>query len=87
MNAWKCSATCCLFILSTSRPRPSGVAGLGLEHGHSVWIAESPREFADGILRLLRDQTLRKTLAENAREYSEEYTRLLGRSTASAQAE
>ena len=46
---------------------PSGVAGLGLEHGRSVWIADSPREFAAAILRLLDDADLRATLAVNAR--------------------
>ena len=50
-------------IVSTS----SGVAGLGLEHGHSVWIADTPQEFAAAILRLLEDAGLRATLARNAR--------------------
>lgn len=51
-------------IVSTS----SGVAGLGLEHGHSVWIADTPQEFAAAILRLLEDPALRATLARNARD-------------------
>ena len=50
-------------IVSTS----SGVAGLGLEHGHSVWIADTPQEFAAAILHLLNDADLRATLARNAR--------------------
>jgi len=50
-------------IVSTS----SGVAGLGLKHGHSVWIADTPQEFAAAILRLLEDAGLRATLARNAR--------------------
>ncbi len=42
-------------VLSTS----SGCAGLGLEHGDSVWVADDPEAFADGLRRLLRDETLR----------------------------
>jgi glycosyltransferase involved in cell wall biosynthesis len=53
-------------IVSTS----SGVAGLGLEHGRSVWIADTPREFAAAILRLLDDAELRATLAVNARNFA-----------------
>ena len=33
---------------------PSGCAGLGLEHGQSVWIAADAHSFADGIATLLR---------------------------------
>ena len=50
-------------IVSTS----SGVAGLGLEHGRSVWIADTPHEFAAAIIRLLSDADLRATLGTNAR--------------------
>jgi glycosyltransferase involved in cell wall biosynthesis len=49
-------------LLSTS----CGVAGLGLEHGKSVWIAEEAREFALGIRRLLDDAGLRQALAAEA---------------------
>lgn len=45
---------------------PSGVAGLGLEHGKSVWIAETASEFAAGIECLLADEALRTKLAEEA---------------------
>ncbi|MCS7042308.1 MAG: glycosyltransferase family 4 protein [Bryobacteraceae bacterium] len=50
---------------------PSGVAGLGLVHGESVWLAESADEFAAGILRLLEDAPLRQRLAAAARRYAE----------------
>ncbi len=50
-------------IVSTT----SGAAGLGLEHGRSVWIADTPQEFAAAIGRLLHDADLRSTLAVNAR--------------------
>ncbi|MGC8792141.1 MAG: GNAT family N-acetyltransferase [Bryobacteraceae bacterium] len=46
---------------------PRGCAGLGLEHGVSVWIAEEPESFAAGIVRLLEDEQLRRNLAVNAR--------------------
>ena len=34
---------------------PSGCAGLGLLHGHSVWEAEEPAAFAAGIATLIED--------------------------------
>lgn len=50
---------------------PSGVAGLGLVHGESVWIAETAVEFAAGVLRLLDDAPLRRSLAAAARRHAE----------------
>ncbi len=50
----------------------SGCAGLGLEHGKSVWVADSPEEFAAGIARLLEDGALRGSLAANARRRAQE---------------
>lgn len=47
---------------------PSGVAGLGLAHGESVWIGETPQEFAAGIRTLLADRELRSRIAVAARE-------------------
>lgn len=51
-------------IVSTS----SGVAGLGLEHGRSVWIADTAQDFAAAIIGLLSDAALRFKLATNARD-------------------
>lgn len=51
---------------------PSGVAGLGLVHGESVWLADDAAGFAEGIARLLRDDDLRSRLATNARRLAEE---------------
>jgi len=45
-----------------------GCAGLGLEHGASVWIADEAAAFADGIERLLADPGLRARLAARARQ-------------------
>jgi glycosyltransferase involved in cell wall biosynthesis len=46
---------------------PSGCAGLGLEHGKSVWIGETAAAFAAGIDRLIGDAALRAHIARNAR--------------------
>ncbi|MFN3324572.1 MAG: GNAT family N-acetyltransferase [Bryobacteraceae bacterium] len=50
---------------------PSGCAGLGLEHGRSVWIADSPESFELGIAGLLRDPRSRREIALAARLHAE----------------
>lgn len=52
---------------------PPGVAGLGLVHGESVWLAETGEEFAAGIVKLLDDGGLRRRLAEAARRHAERH--------------
>ncbi|MGA3186025.1 MAG: GNAT family N-acetyltransferase [Bryobacteraceae bacterium] len=54
-------------VVSTS----SGCAGLGLEHGVNVWIADTPEEFAGGITRLLEDGALRSKIAAAGRAHVE----------------
>ncbi|HTC32427.1 MAG TPA: GNAT family N-acetyltransferase [Bryobacteraceae bacterium] len=49
----------------------SGCAGLGLEHGVNVWIADEPRDFADAIERLLTDSDLRRRIAAGGRVHAE----------------
>ncbi|HWD00370.1 MAG TPA: glycosyltransferase [Candidatus Sulfopaludibacter sp.] len=44
----------------------SGCAGLGLLHGHSVWVADQPEAFAAGIATLLADPERRAQLADAA---------------------
>jgi polysaccharide biosynthesis protein PslH len=56
-------------VVSTS----SGCAGLGLQHGVNVWIADSPHEFADALLRLLADTDLRQKIAAAGRLHAERY--------------
>ncbi len=56
-------------VVSTS----SGCAGLGLEHGTNVWIADSAEEFAASILTLLRDHDLRQRIAAAGRRHAEEH--------------
>jgi len=45
----------------------SGCAGLGLLHGHSVWIGDTPEAFAAGIATLIADPERRTQIAEAAR--------------------
>ncbi len=50
----------------------SGCAGLGLEHGVHVWIADKAADFAGGIERLLDDNPLREQLAQAGRACAEQ---------------
>jgi glycosyltransferase involved in cell wall biosynthesis len=45
----------------------SGCAGLGLEHGRSVWIADSAEDFALGVTRLMEDPAMRAAIARAGR--------------------
>ena len=56
-------------VVSTS----SGCAGLGLEHGRSVWIADVPEDFAAGIARLIEDPAARAAMARAARLHAESH--------------
>ncbi len=42
---------------------PSGCAGLGLQHGVDVWVADSAREFSGAIIELLANRELRQNIA------------------------
>jgi glycosyltransferase involved in cell wall biosynthesis len=44
----------------------SGCAGLGLLHGHSVWIGDTPESFAAGIATLIADAERRAAMARAA---------------------
>jgi glycosyltransferase involved in cell wall biosynthesis len=55
-------------VVSTS----SGCAGLGLRDGESVVVADTPKEFAAAIERLLADDEDRSRIAANARRLAEE---------------
>jgi len=55
-------------VVATSK----GAEGLDVTHGHDVLIADEPDDFAAQVLRLLRDQGLRRRLAKNARRLVEE---------------
>ena len=41
----------------------SGCAGLGLLHGHSVWVADAPEAFAAGVASLIADPERRAPMA------------------------
>lgn len=55
-------------VVSTS----SGCAGLNLEHGNQVWVADKAADFAAGIERLLDDSALRARLASAGRACAEQ---------------
>lgn len=48
----------------------SGCAGLGLLHGHSVWVGDTPEGFAAGVATLLADPERRRQIAEAARQHA-----------------
>jgi polysaccharide biosynthesis protein PslH len=52
---------------------PSGCAGLGLEHGVNIWIAESAEDFASAIQTLLADAALRRSIAAAGRLHVERH--------------
>ncbi|HYL36302.1 MAG TPA: GNAT family N-acetyltransferase [Bryobacteraceae bacterium] len=51
----------------------SGCAGLGLEHGVNVWIADTPQDFAKGVETLLANRELRERIAARGREHAENH--------------
>jgi ribosomal-protein-alanine N-acetyltransferase len=54
-------------VISTS----SGCAGLGVEHGVNIWIADRAEEFGSGITNLLEDDPLRAKIATGGRSLVE----------------
>jgi glycosyltransferase involved in cell wall biosynthesis len=53
-------------VVSTS----SGCAGLGLTHGHSVWVGDTPEAFAAGVATLLADSERRAQIARAAYDHA-----------------
>jgi ribosomal-protein-alanine acetyltransferase len=51
----------------------SGCDGLGLTHGESIWIADGPENFAQGLIELLNDAPRRKAIAAAGRRHAEEH--------------
>jgi glycosyltransferase involved in cell wall biosynthesis len=52
-------------VVSTSL----GAAGLGVTHEETALVADDPEEFAECVLRLMRDSELRAKISRNGREY------------------
>lgn len=52
---------------------PSGVNGLGVEHGVTAWIAESPLDFAAGIRFVMDHDDRRIELAAAGRRHAEQF--------------
>ncbi len=50
---------------------PEAAAGLHLTDGEELLTAATPREFADTVLRIIRDQSLRESLGRRARRFVE----------------
>jgi glycosyltransferase involved in cell wall biosynthesis len=48
----------------------SGCAGLGLLHGHSVWVGDTAESFASGVATLISDPERREAMALAAREHA-----------------
>ena len=48
----------------------SGCAGLGLTHGHSVWVGDTPEAFAAGVATLLADPERRAQIARAAYDHA-----------------
>ncbi len=55
-------------VVSTAK----GAAGLAAFHGDNIWIADSPLEFADAVVRLLSDSSLRACLGRRGWETVQE---------------
>jgi glycosyltransferase involved in cell wall biosynthesis len=53
-------------VVSTS----SGCAGLGLVHGHSVWVGDAPEAFAAGVATLIADPDRRTQIAGAAYDHA-----------------
>ena len=51
----------------------SGCAGLGLLHGHSVWIGDTPEAFAAGIATLIADPERRAQIADAAHAHAKRH--------------
>lgn len=63
------SLACRRAMVSTS----SGCAGLGLEQGIQVWIADDPQLFAEAVEILLTDHELRSDIAAEGRLFVEKH--------------
>jgi glycosyltransferase involved in cell wall biosynthesis len=48
----------------------SGCAGLGLTHGHNVWVGDTPEAFAAGVATLLADPERRAQIASAAYDHA-----------------
>ena len=53
-------------IVSTS----AGCAGLGLEHGRNIWIADAADEFMEAVVMLLTNDRVRTALASAGRQHA-----------------
>jgi glycosyltransferase involved in cell wall biosynthesis len=47
--------------------------GINARDQHQILLADSPEGFARAVIMLLQDQQLRRTIAENARQFVQEH--------------
>lgn len=64
LEAWSAGKA----VVSTAK----GAAGLSAVHGENIWVADNPVEFADAVVRLLSDSSLRARLGTRGRETVEQ---------------
>ena len=64
LDAWAAGKA----VVSTT----TGAEGLAARHGENIWLADEPQEFADSVVRLLKDPELRAVLGRNGRKTVEE---------------
>ena len=64
LDAWAAGKA----VVSTTK----GAEGLAARHGENIWLADEPQEFADSVVRLLRDPELRAVLGRNGRKTVED---------------
>lgn len=65
-----------LHALAMEKPivaTPTAAEGMGLVHGETALIADTPRSFADAVLRLFHDEALREKLTQNGRRFVEQH--------------
>lgn len=46
-----------------------GAQGMGVIHGENILIADSPKDFANSVIKLLKDESLRTKICLNGREF------------------
>jgi glycosyltransferase involved in cell wall biosynthesis len=63
------AAACSRAVVST----PLGAEGLGLANGREVLLADGPDDFADTVVRLLRDPARRRELGRHSRRAAQRY--------------
>ena len=59
-------------INDTAAATTAANTGIEARDMHQILVADSPEDFARSVLMLLKDPQLRKTIADNARQFVQE---------------